>query len=102
MDRVVLGPMFIGRSSVEPRGERAHRGAGEATAPVDPTWSDLLVAYPLADNVALVPLDGTSAQSCSDKRQVRGGYGRRFALRRRRNRHLSGRRPVTRGTAREP
>ena len=34
------GPMFNGRSSGEPRGERAHRGAGDATAPVDPTWSD--------------------------------------------------------------
>jgi len=32
--------MFNGRSSGEPRGERAHRGAGDATAPVDPTWSD--------------------------------------------------------------
>ena len=73
MDRVVLGPLFIGRSSAEPRGERAHRGAGEATAPVGPTWSDVLVAYPLADNVALVPLDGRSAQSCSEEQQVIGG-----------------------------
>ena len=72
MDRVVLGPMFIGRSSVEPRGERAHRGAGEATAPVDPSLT-VLVAYPLADNVALVPLDGRSAQSCSEEQQVIGG-----------------------------
>ena len=32
----------------------------------------------------------------------RGGYGRRFAFRRRRNRHLSSGRPVTRGTAKEP
>ena len=45
MDRVVLGPMFIGRSSVEPQDERAHRGAGEATAPVDPSLT-VLVAYP--------------------------------------------------------
>ena len=32
----------------------------------------------------------------------RGGYRRRFAFRRRRNRHLSSGRPVTRGTAKEP
>ena len=32
----------------------------------------------------------------------RGGYGRRFAFRRRRSRHLSSGRPVTRGTAKEP
>jgi len=58
--------MFIGRSSAEPRGERAHRGAGDATAPVDPTWSDRPRGLPAAVNVALVPLDGWPAQSCSD------------------------------------
>ncbi len=69
----MLGPMFIGRSSAEP----GANAPTEALATRLLRWIrpglTVLVAYPLADNVALVPLDGRSAQSCSDKRQVRGG-----------------------------
>ena len=39
--------MFIGRSSAERRGERAHRGAGEATAPGIRPGLTVLVGYPL-------------------------------------------------------
>jgi hypothetical protein len=44
----------------------------------------VLVCTPLADNVTTVPLGGRSTQSYSGKGPVRGSYGRRFLLRRRR------------------